>query len=100
MSQFFHRDSPGFDQEPGDNDLFGEALAAGDFNGDNIQDLAMVHATADTEIRLSQAREIRDNAGSDDVTYHELKGAPHYLEGHRPEAMEIVAEWLRARFPN
>ncbi|HEY8516531.1 MAG TPA: alpha/beta hydrolase [Candidatus Binatia bacterium] len=59
----------------------------------------ILHPTADTEIRLRQAREIRDRAGSDDVTYHELKGAPHYLEGHRKEAMEIVADWLRARFP-
>ena len=33
------------------------------------------------------------------MTYHELKGAPHYLEGHRPQAMELVADWIRARFP-
>ena len=58
----------------------------------------ILHPTADTEIRLRQAREIRDSAGSDDVSYHEMKGAPHYLEGHRPEAMEIVVDWLRARF--
>jgi alpha-beta hydrolase superfamily lysophospholipase len=55
--------------------------------------------TADTEIRVRQALEIRDHAGSDDVTYHAMKGAPHYLEGHRKPAMEIAAEWLRARFP-
>ena len=24
-----------------------------------------------------------------------LKGAPHYLEGHRPEAWPLVAEWIR-----
>jgi predicted alpha/beta-hydrolase family hydrolase len=59
----------------------------------------LVHPTADTEIRLRQAREIRDAAGSDDVTYLELAGAPHYLEGHRIEAMEAVVAWLRARFP-
>jgi alpha-beta hydrolase superfamily lysophospholipase len=59
----------------------------------------VVHPTADTEIRIRQAREIADNAGSDDVTYVEIKGAPHYLEGHRPEAMEIVADWIRHRFP-
>lgn len=58
----------------------------------------VLHPTADTEIRLSQAREIRDRAGSDDVTYHELKGAPHYLEGHRPAAMDIVAKWIKERF--
>jgi predicted alpha/beta-hydrolase family hydrolase len=59
----------------------------------------ILHPTADTEIRVRQALEIRDAAGSDDVTYHELKGAPHYLEGHRRAAMERVADWLRARFP-
>ncbi len=58
----------------------------------------ILHATADTEIRIAQAREIRDNSGSDDVEYHELKGAPHYLEGHRKAALEIVVDWLRARF--
>ena len=59
----------------------------------------ILHPTADTEIRVRQALEIRDAAGSDDVTYHALKGAPHYLEGHRPQAMELVADWIRARFP-
>jgi alpha/beta superfamily hydrolase len=59
----------------------------------------VVHATADTEIRIRQARAIADAAGSDDVTYVEMKGAPHYLEGHRPEAMRIVAEWIADRFP-
>jgi alpha-beta hydrolase superfamily lysophospholipase len=59
----------------------------------------ILHPTADTEIRVRQALEIRDAAGSDDVTYHELKGAPHYLEGHRRDAMELVVGWLRARFP-
>ena len=59
----------------------------------------VVHPTADTEIRIRQAREIADAAGSDDVTYVEIKGAPHYLEGHRPEAMRIVADWIANRFP-
>jgi len=59
----------------------------------------ILHPTADTEIRLRQACEIRDQAGSDDVTYHELGGAPHYLEGHRKAALEIAVDWLRARFP-
>jgi alpha-beta hydrolase superfamily lysophospholipase len=58
-----------------------------------------VHATADTEIRIRQAREIAATAGSDDVTYVEMKDAPHYLEGHRPEAMALVADWIRRRFP-
>ena len=32
-------------------------------------------------------------------TYVEMKGAPHYLEGHRRPAMDAVIDWLRARFP-
>ena len=59
----------------------------------------ILHPTADTEIRVHQALEIRDQSGAEDLTYHELPGAPHYLEGHRPEAMELVAEWIAARFP-
>ncbi|MDG2305941.1 MAG: alpha/beta hydrolase [Candidatus Binatia bacterium] len=58
----------------------------------------LIHPTADTEIRTWQAREVRDRAGSDDVTYHELEGALHYLEGHRKPAMELVVSWLRERF--
>jgi predicted alpha/beta-hydrolase family hydrolase len=59
----------------------------------------LVHPTADTEIRMWQAEEIVANAGADDVTYVPMHGAPHYLEGHRREAMAIVADWLAARFP-
>lgn len=58
----------------------------------------ILHPTADTEIRLRQAREIHAQSGAADVTYYELPRAPHYLEGQRPEAMRIVAEWIRARF--
>jgi alpha-beta hydrolase superfamily lysophospholipase len=59
----------------------------------------ILHPTADTEIRVRQALEIRDAAGSDDVTYEALHGAPHYLEGHRPAALERVASWLASRYP-
>jgi hypothetical protein len=59
----------------------------------------LVHPTGDTEIRVRQAREIVDASGADDVTYHEVKGAPHYLEGHRPETLAFVAEWIAKRFP-
>ncbi len=59
----------------------------------------IVHPTADTEIRRRQAREIADAAGSDDVTFEEIAGAPHYLEGHRREAMALVADWIGKRFP-
>jgi pimeloyl-ACP methyl ester carboxylesterase len=59
----------------------------------------LIHPTADTEIRVWQAKEIVDAAGAADVTYIEMTGAPHYLEGHRREAIERVAEWLAARYP-
>jgi alpha-beta hydrolase superfamily lysophospholipase len=78
--------------------LSSEAKLAETMPGLRIPTL-VVHATADTEIRKHQARAIADAAGSDDVTYEEIAGAPHYLEGHRPEAMAIVADWIRARFP-
>jgi alpha-beta hydrolase superfamily lysophospholipase len=57
----------------------------------------VVHPTGDTEIRLHQAEAIRDAAGSEDVTYETIKGAPHYLHGHRREVMDLVVEWLRQR---
>lgn len=57
--------------------------------------LLLVHPTADTEIRLRQVHAIRDAATSASLSYHEIKGASHYLEGHRQPAMEIVAEWIR-----
>lgn len=59
----------------------------------------LIHPTADTEIRLHQARAIAAASGATDHTYLELQGAPHYLEGHRRPAMDTVVEWLRSRFP-
>ena len=59
----------------------------------------LVHPTADTEIRIWQAKEIVAASGASDQTYIEMKGAPHYLEGHRPEAMARVADWLQRRYP-
>jgi alpha-beta hydrolase superfamily lysophospholipase len=59
----------------------------------------LVHPTADMEIRIRQAEEIVAGSGAADSTLVEMKGAPHYLEGHRPEAMRIVADWIAKRFP-
>ncbi|WP_051063483.1 alpha/beta hydrolase [Ilumatobacter nonamiensis] len=59
----------------------------------------LIHPTADTEIRVWQAEEIVAAAGAEDVTYIEMKGALHYLEGDRPEALQHVADWLAKRFP-
>jgi alpha-beta hydrolase superfamily lysophospholipase len=58
----------------------------------------LVHPTADTEIRLHQAKAIAAASGAADSTYVEMKGAPHYLEGHRRQALRMVSEWIAARF--
>ncbi|MBA3653559.1 MAG: alpha/beta hydrolase, partial [Actinobacteria bacterium] len=57
----------------------------------------VVHPTADTEIRMHQAQAIYDAGGAADKTYVELKGAAHYLQGRRREAMDLVVDWLRPR---
>jgi pimeloyl-ACP methyl ester carboxylesterase len=59
----------------------------------------LIHPTADTEIRIWQAKEIVDASGASDCTYIEMAGAPHYLEGHRREALGHAAQWLAARYP-
>lgn len=59
----------------------------------------LVHATGDTEIRLRQAHAMAEACGAEDHTYAELAGAPHYLEGRRPEAMDLLIGWLRDRVP-
>jgi pimeloyl-ACP methyl ester carboxylesterase len=59
----------------------------------------LVHATGDTEIRMHQARAMAAACGAEDRTYVELPGAPHYLEGHRREAMDLLVDWLRERVP-
>jgi len=59
----------------------------------------LIHPTADTEIRVWQARQIVDNSGAVDKTYVEMKGAPHYLEGHRQEAIAHMVDWLKKRYP-
>jgi len=59
----------------------------------------VLHPTADTEIRVREARAIHAAAGSEDATYAELPGAGHYLHGHRRAAADLIVQWLRARFP-
>lgn len=59
----------------------------------------IVHPTADTEIRVAQARGYRDASAAEDLTYEELTGAPHYLHGRRREAVDLLVDWLRPRVP-
>ena len=58
----------------------------------------VVHPTADTEIRLHQARAIHDASGAADKTYLEIKGASHYLDGRRREALDLIIDWCRSRY--
>jgi pimeloyl-ACP methyl ester carboxylesterase len=60
----------------------------------------LVHATGDTEIRLRQAHEMAEACGAEDRTYAEVAGAPHYLDGRRREAMDLLVDWLRDRVPS
>ncbi len=57
----------------------------------------VIHPTADTEIRLSEADAIASSSGSDDVESHRLVGSPHYLAGHRVEATRIMVDWINDR---
>jgi pimeloyl-ACP methyl ester carboxylesterase len=59
----------------------------------------IVHPSADTEIRRSQAQEYLAVSGAADKTYVEVPGAPHYLHGRRQEAITLVVDWLRSRVP-
>ena len=47
-----------------------------------------------TEKVLGRAR-----TGPDGIALIEIPKAPHYLEGYRPEALNLVVEWLNKRFP-
>jgi pimeloyl-ACP methyl ester carboxylesterase len=59
----------------------------------------VMHATADTEIRVGQAKAIFEASGASDKAYAELPGATHYLTGRRREAIDIIVDWLRTRLP-
>ena len=59
----------------------------------------VVHPTADTEIRLHQARAIYEASGATDKSYVEVHGASHYFTGRRKDALEPVIDWLKTRFP-
>ncbi len=58
-----------------------------------------VHPTADTEIRLAQARDAFAVSGANDKSYVEIEGAVHYFTGRQREACAPIIDWLHERFP-
>ena len=62
-SQFLHRDVAGVADSAGDDDWFGSELAAGDFNGDGFDDLA-VSVKADTVLGVDEAGSVHIFYGS------------------------------------
>jgi pimeloyl-ACP methyl ester carboxylesterase len=59
-----------------------------------------VHPTADTEIRLHQARGAYDASAATDKDYVEIAGAVHYFTGRQRDAITPIVDWLRDRFPH
>jgi alpha-beta hydrolase superfamily lysophospholipase len=59
----------------------------------------VVHPTADTEIRLHQAKAIYEASGATDKSYLEVAGASHYLQGRRRDALGPVIDWCKSRWP-
>lgn len=63
----------------------------------NIPSL-FVHPTADTEIRVHQARAAFDQCAASDKEYVEIVGAEHYFAGRQRDACEPIISWLDKRF--
>lgn len=57
-----------------------------------------VHPTADTEIRVHQARAAFDQCAASDKEYVEIVGAEHYFAGRQRDACEPIISWLEKRF--
>jgi dipeptidyl aminopeptidase/acylaminoacyl peptidase len=55
--------------------------------------LLVVHGTADRWVPLTQARELRERAGSA-CRYVEVEGADHAFSWHRAELADLVVGWL------
>jgi len=56
--------------------------------------LLVVHGTADRWVPVTQARELRERAGSC-CRYVEVEGADHAFSRHRAELADLVVGWLR-----
>ena len=69
-----------------------DALAAAGAIGP--RPLLVVHGTADRWVPVTQARELRERAGSC-CRYVEVQGADHAFSWHRAELADLVVGWLR-----
>jgi FG-GAP repeat len=67
--QFWHQSSNGVKEAPDDQDLFGAALAGGDFNGDGFDDLAV-----GTPWEETTEDDAKMNAGAVNVLYGSSQG--------------------------
>jgi dipeptidyl aminopeptidase/acylaminoacyl peptidase len=56
--------------------------------------LLVVHGTADRWVPVTQARELRERAGSS-CRYVEVEGADHAFSWHRADLADLVVGWLR-----
>jgi len=56
--------------------------------------LLVVHGTADRWVPVTQARELRERAGSC-CRYVEVEGADHAFSWHRAELADLMLGWLR-----
>jgi len=69
-----------------------DALAATEAIGP--RPLLVVHGTADRWVPVTQARELRERAGSC-CRYVEVEGADHAFSWHRAELADLMLGWLR-----
>ena len=69
-----------------------DALAAAGAIGP--RPLLVVHGTADRWVPVTQARELRERAGSC-CRYVEVEGADHAFSWHRAELADLMLGWLR-----
>jgi len=79
-SLFINEDSQGLESVPSPNDVFGEVLAAGDFNGDGFDDLVI------TTLR-------------EDVSGQDEAGAVHVLYGSPSGPLPVLSQFLHQDLP-
>ncbi len=59
--------------------------------------LLIVHGTADDQVPMAQALELKQHAG-DSADLYLIEGADHWFAGHRPRMVNKVVSWLNRKF--